>query len=218
MDNKKLIGTRLNSALAKKGIKQKELAQQIGVTDNTISYFCSGSRTPNIETLISIARALNVSSDYLLGLSEVITPSADLQAVVAYTGLSEDNVGTLNTFKLCSDLATPTIYDSKRNTRGEEPFLDCANDILDAMYENKEALISIYYLLRSTSRNAAAFDFDYLDEGRDEEDLRHGCITMSADTALQLCCTKIGDMIKAHLTRKYVDSARQNATDQEQEG
>ena len=39
MDNRKVIGQRINSALAAANIKQKELAAALGVTDNTISYF-----------------------------------------------------------------------------------------------------------------------------------------------------------------------------------
>ena len=45
MDSKKQFGIRLNSALAKRNMKQKELAAALGVTDNTVSYFCSGSRS-----------------------------------------------------------------------------------------------------------------------------------------------------------------------------
>lgn len=60
------IGEQINIALLKKNIKQKELAKAIGVTDNTISYFVSGSRTPNTEQIIEIAKFLGVSTDYLL--------------------------------------------------------------------------------------------------------------------------------------------------------
>lgn len=95
MDNK-LIGRRINSALARAGMLQKELAKAIGVTDNTISYFCSGTRTPNVSQIIDIARILEVSTDYLLGTSDIATLDASVQAVVAYTGLSEDNAKFLS--------------------------------------------------------------------------------------------------------------------------
>lgn len=69
MDNK-IIGRKINAALAYRNMKQKELAKAINVTDNTISYFCSGARVPTTEKLIQIAKALNVTTDYLLGLSD----------------------------------------------------------------------------------------------------------------------------------------------------
>lgn len=87
---KKLIGTRIYTALETANIKQKELAKELNVTDNTVSYWCNGTRTPNTEQIIQIARILNVSSDYLLGLSDVATTDAELNAVCEYIGLSEN--------------------------------------------------------------------------------------------------------------------------------
>lgn len=217
MDNKKLIGMRLNSALAKKGIKQKELAQQIGVTDNTISYFCSGRRTPNIEMLISIARALNVSGDYLLGLSDVITPSTDLQAVVAYTGLSEDNVATLNTHKVAAAFDPPLVYNEARNIQGDELFLDCANDLLDAMYENLDTLLGNYYLVRSLAASITQYDPEYYDETRERDLLSHGHTTMPTVKAVQLSCIEFGGAIERYLRSKYVDTDCNKTTASAQE-
>lgn len=78
MEIKKELGFRISNALSCRGKKQKELAEAIGVTANTISYFCSGSRTPNIEQLIKISDYLNVTTDYLLGRTNDpnIVPSA----------------------------------------------------------------------------------------------------------------------------------------------
>lgn len=63
------IGQRINSALANNKMKQKDLAKILGVTDNTISYYCSGKRTPKVGQIALIAQALNVTTDYLLGLT-----------------------------------------------------------------------------------------------------------------------------------------------------
>lgn len=95
-DNKKVIGkvigTRINAALAQNNCKQKDLAAHLGVPDNTISYFCSGSRVPNAEQIIKISKYLNVSADYLLGISNEPTNDMKLQGVCAYTGLSENAI------------------------------------------------------------------------------------------------------------------------------
>lgn len=95
MDNKKVVGQRISAALAMRDKKQKELAHAIGVTDNTISYFCSGSRTPNLQLIVAIAKELDVSSDYLLGLSP--TPSVDenIQVACKVTGLSEKAINAI---------------------------------------------------------------------------------------------------------------------------
>ena len=69
MDNAKVIGQRINAALAKSGKRQKDLAAELGVKDNVVSYYCSGTRTPNVKQIIEISRLLRVSTDWLLGLS-----------------------------------------------------------------------------------------------------------------------------------------------------
>ena len=98
MDNKELVAQRINTALAMRGKMQKELAHAIGVTDNTISYFCKGNRTPNLQQLVAIAKELDVSTDYLLGLADPDNSTNDekLRMVSEYTGLSNDAVEVLN--------------------------------------------------------------------------------------------------------------------------
>ena len=95
MDNSNIIGIRLNSALALRGIKQKELASHMHVTDNTISYFCSGKRTPNVQQIILMAKFLNVSADYLLGLSDVQSTDQATKELCQTLGLSENAVETI---------------------------------------------------------------------------------------------------------------------------
>lgn len=92
MDNKKIIGSRINSALAMNNTLQKELAKQLNVKDNIVSYWCKGDRTPNTTQIIQIANCLNVSTDYLLGLTDVATTDKDLKFVCEYTGLDEKTI------------------------------------------------------------------------------------------------------------------------------
>lgn len=98
MDNKRLIAQRISSALAMRDKKQKELAHAIGVTDNTISYFCNGNRTPNLQQIVAIAKALDVSTDYLLGKADLGNSTTDeqLRMISEYTGLSNDAVSRLH--------------------------------------------------------------------------------------------------------------------------
>lgn len=51
---------------------------------------------PNHEQLIKIAKYLNVSTDYLLGLSETPTADKDVQFICDYTGLDNGSVNTLH--------------------------------------------------------------------------------------------------------------------------
>lgn len=66
----KELGTRLSILLKKRGISQKQLAEEIGVTEPVISRYISGDRDPKPNILANIATALKTTSDYLLGIEE----------------------------------------------------------------------------------------------------------------------------------------------------
>ena len=100
MDNTgKLVGQRINAALALRDVKQKELAEHLDVTPNTISYFTSGARMPNTRQIISIAKHLGVSLDYLAGRHDTSSPDIDVQAIVEKTGLEPKAVEKLVKWK-----------------------------------------------------------------------------------------------------------------------
>jgi transcriptional regulator with XRE-family HTH domain len=107
MDN--IIGQRLNTALAKAGKQQKELAQMLNVPPNTISYFCSGKRTPNTKQVITIARYLGISADYLLGLSDQPSINTDDKFLTDKVGLTPAAVGKLKAYSLCNRMKSLNI-------------------------------------------------------------------------------------------------------------
>lgn len=50
-----------------KGISMKELGAFLGVTESAVSFYESGKRQPDYNTLMKIADYFDVSVDYLLG-------------------------------------------------------------------------------------------------------------------------------------------------------
>ena len=67
----------LKNARERKGMSQKDVAEEIGVAKSTYSLYESGNREPNVQTIKRIADVLNVSADDLLGLNnEPITIAA----------------------------------------------------------------------------------------------------------------------------------------------
>ena len=61
------LGDRISMCLEKKGMSQKDLAKAAHLREVTISRYISNTRIPNANILLQIARALNVSTDELLG-------------------------------------------------------------------------------------------------------------------------------------------------------
>ena len=52
------------------GLSQAQLAQEIGISQSAIGYWEQGSRVPNANAIIALAKYFGVTSDYILGLSD----------------------------------------------------------------------------------------------------------------------------------------------------
>ena len=64
------VNTRLLNIIKEKGITQKELAVILNTTEASISRYVNGLREPRLSVVCKMAKALNVSLDYLLGGSD----------------------------------------------------------------------------------------------------------------------------------------------------
>lgn len=54
-----------------KKLIQKELGCKLGISLSSISMYERGERQPDLETLIKISKFFNVTTDYLLGLTDI---------------------------------------------------------------------------------------------------------------------------------------------------
>lgn len=73
-------------------VTQKELAESIGVSRQVVSLYCNGNTSPNVDAITKIAQFFNVSSDYLLGLSDLPSTSEDYKTVNNITGLNDVSI------------------------------------------------------------------------------------------------------------------------------
>jgi len=81
-DRATLFRTRLNEALRLRGTSQSALARAVGVDRSTISQLLkgTGARLPNAQVVGECARALGISADWLLGLTDRPETAADILA------------------------------------------------------------------------------------------------------------------------------------------
>lgn len=104
--------------------KNKELADFLNCSVQAVNQYKQGTAFPKTENLIKMAQFFNCSLDYLIGLSDVQTPDAEIQAICEYTGLSESAIECLHYnneslnkdnsyFKIVSDmLSNDDFYNS----------------------------------------------------------------------------------------------------------
>ena len=62
-----VFGKVLKELRIERKISQRKLGEDLGVVNQTISFWESGSREPDFDTLIKIFKYFNVSIGYLLG-------------------------------------------------------------------------------------------------------------------------------------------------------
>lgn len=86
--------SRLRDALSKNQMTQKELAGKIEKSRQTVSTYCDGSATPDIETALCISQALNVSINWLLGIEDSSNTSSKVDLCIN-TGLSANAIDRL---------------------------------------------------------------------------------------------------------------------------
>ena len=77
---------------------QDAFADELGISRPTVGFYENGTRLPDALTLSQIATKCNVSTDWLLGLSETKQYQGTLTEVCNYTGLSEETARRLHLY------------------------------------------------------------------------------------------------------------------------
>ncbi len=65
-----IFAQRLQTAMYLRKWSGVELAKRSGLTNVSISRYINGQRLPSVDRIIRLSKALGVTSDYLLGLSD----------------------------------------------------------------------------------------------------------------------------------------------------
>ena len=70
MESKILFGERLRELRLSAGLQQKELGEKVGFSSNAIGMMERGHRETGFEKLVILAEYFQVSTDYLLGVTD----------------------------------------------------------------------------------------------------------------------------------------------------
>jgi transcriptional regulator with XRE-family HTH domain len=83
---------RLKATREKKGMRQNQAAQKVGIKNNTLSSYESGDRQPDYNTLIKLADLYEVSVEYLLRGKEVEQKEAGNLYFFDMEGLDDNEI------------------------------------------------------------------------------------------------------------------------------
>lgn len=185
----------------------------VGISKSTLSDIENDKRDPGAETIYTLARHYGVSTDFLLGLSDIKTPETTAQAVIEYTGLSEANVQTLHAMsKKIFDKGISKIDGDTVTFDGNKPFIDCLNDLLEAMYNDRDFLMNHYIRLRRKAMKNETVDFWYAlgdcrgpIHGFEHMEYSDSKVQITFDNELvEYHCLKITKAIEQGLLKKYL--------------
>lgn len=65
-----LLGDRIAKYLADRNLSQRQFAARIGMTEVSVSRYVNNERLPNAGVVVMMAKALNITTDELLGMDE----------------------------------------------------------------------------------------------------------------------------------------------------
>lgn len=63
------FGRRVRQSREERGWSQGDLARECGLTPSGVAHFEAGRREPRLTSIVRLAEALDISADYLVGIS-----------------------------------------------------------------------------------------------------------------------------------------------------
>ncbi len=82
--SKEEIASKLRIAREKAGLKQEDVAKQLGVTAQKVSSFETGRTRVDIDTLIALCRLYNVDANDIMGIQKVVKTPFE-ETITVYT-------------------------------------------------------------------------------------------------------------------------------------
>lgn len=133
MYDKEKFGETLKNLRVEKGMSQTDLANLINTNRSTLANYENGNRNPDSEILYNLSKALDVSSDYLLGISNTQSCDISVQAVRKCTELSEQAVKSLLGISLSYDLRYSKALDLTISSPGFASLIFAIREWLNIM-------------------------------------------------------------------------------------
>ena len=161
-----MFSERLKTLRIEKGLTQSQLAQELGISNKTVSVYEKGTSLPTFDTLAKIASYFDTTTDFLIGYSDKRNPKIEKiadelnlspNAVKAILSLTQDDVEIISPLFENSNfrdfLTYATVYALypilEANNMTPDVFDDLPNDLLNLSPEDKRALVNT--ALKSTA-------------------------------------------------------------------
>lgn len=178
------FATRLRELMETPDISQAKVAEHVGVTRQAISSYSLGTSVPDIDKLVSIAEFFDVSTEYLLGRTEVKKVDATKQAAAEYLDLSEEAIDAIKLLRF-GNMEQNFVDDFKLTTQ-MEPLADIFSAWIEAVDLSK-LLSDLYRAVRvcmeysQSGKHPERYELDTEDKKaiRDVQDMGYVVLSLS---------------------------------------
>ena len=204
------FATRLRELLDTPKISQAKVAEFVGVTRQAISSYSLGTSVPDIDKLVKIAAFFEVSTEYLLGHTEIKKADPTKQAVAEYLNLTEEAIDEIKLLRYGH--MEQNFVDDYKLTAKLEPLPDLFNDWLESVNLSK-MLSDLYRALVASMR--------YDQSGKyperyklDEEEKQAACLMQDSGCVLLDLHEQINFYTQSAITefQKSIDTLMDEAT------
>lgn len=162
------------------------------------------NRNVGYTSIARLAKHYGVSSDYLLGLTEIATSNPTAQAACEYTGLTEENAKMLHEF-VASD-SENWKYGKTNPENARFPGLDLVNDFLDCV-RNEHFMEAEYWFLRYASHvhRTSGNEYRRVEEYRECVDKlqEYGILSLKASDTVEFNSRRLANSFERFLNQKY---------------
>lgn len=121
-----MLPNRLVQLRKEKKLTQKEIAEQIGIKQNSYSDWETGKNEPNLENIVKLSKILGTTTDFLLGKSSLSSSNSELDSQICELSLLLRKIhGRLDSLEsYCNTEETQALLKSVRSKLSEVTILE----------------------------------------------------------------------------------------------
>ena len=185
-------------------------ADKLGLSRQTVGFYLNGDRIPDALTLKEIAEKCGVSSDYLIGISDIRSPFAEVHSIVSYTGISEINVNLLHSWSEGNEKQATNIVNYLVESISKSP--NILWSLFDRYMESNYHSVKSSYLRDDTEEIGCSIPDNLQEEARKE-----GLAIMSASKASKWYLSEFFRALEHFLHRSIWDETWERVEKEQEE-
>lgn len=134
---------------------QEEIAKKVNTSRQNVGNWLNGKSKPDIYALTEIAKGYGVSTDWLLGLTDVKSNNIKVKNICEYTGITEDNLHFIKNI---------AAFDNINKSGDKYSYIDTFNMLLEALNYNGRILLALHNLVNTSRKDYRTIEDEIMEK------------------------------------------------------